>query len=79
MLLVCCSLLISQNISINNSKKRLVTSTPPTELKKLQKLHRKKSNNWPMVRFIHSGSEITILMGYNFKTKSTKAKATYSR
>ena len=30
MLLVCYSLLNSQNISINNSEKRLVTRTPPT-------------------------------------------------
>ena len=26
-------------------------------------LHRKKSNNWPIVRFIHNGSEITTWMG----------------
>ena len=29
------------------------------KLKKLLKFHRKKSNNWPMVSFIHSESEIT--------------------
>ena len=32
-------------ISVNNSEKRLVTRAPPTYLKKLQKLHRKRSNN----------------------------------
>ena len=41
--------------------------------KKLQKLHRKKSNNWPMVKFI------TTWMGYSFKTKCTKSKATFLR
>ena len=66
-------------LSINNSEKRLVTRTLPTSLKKLQKLHREKSNNWPMVSFIHNGSEITTWMGYSFKTKSTKSKATYLR
>ena len=44
---------------INNSEKWLVTRTHPTKLKKLQKFHRKKSNNWPMVSFIRDGSEIT--------------------
>ena len=33
-------------LSINNSEKRLVIRTPPTLLKKLLKLHKKKSNNW---------------------------------
>ena len=40
-------------LSIRNSEKSLVTGTPPTLLKRLQKLHGKKSNNWPMVSFIH--------------------------
>ena len=53
-LLVC--LLKSQNILINNSEKWLVTRTPTTLLKKLQKLYRKRSNNWSMVSFIHNGS-----------------------
>ena len=79
MLLVCYSLLNSQNISINNCEKRLVTRTPLTQIKKLQKLHRKRSNNWPKVSFIHNGSEITTGMGYRFKTKSIKSKATFSR
>ena len=79
MLLVCYSLLNSQNIPINNSDKRLITKAPPTQLKKLQKLHRKRNNNWPMVSFIHNGSEITTWMGYSFKTESTKSKATFLR
>ena len=60
-------------------KRRLVTRTPPTQLKILEKLHRKKSNNWPMVSFIHNGSEITTWMGHSFKTKSTKSKVTFLR
>ena len=40
---------------------------------------KKKSNNWPMVSFIHNGSEITTWMGHSFKTKSTKSKATFLR
>ena len=86
MLLVCYNLLNSQNIaayqSINNEK-WLVTGIPPAWLKKLLNLHRKKSNNWPMVSFIHNGSEITTWIGYmqlaNFKTKSTKSQATFLR
>ena len=30
----------------------------------------KKSNNWPMVSFIHNGSGITTWMAHSFKTKS---------
>ena len=48
-------------------RKRLVSSTPPAKLNKLQKLHRNRSNNWPMVSFIHSGSNITTWVRYNFK------------
>ena len=40
----------------------------------MQKLHSKRSNKWPMVIFINNGSEITTLMGYSFKTKSTNTK-----
>ena len=40
----------------------------------MQKLHSKRSNKWPMVRFINNGSEITTLMGYSFKTESTNTK-----
>ena len=29
--------------------------------------------------FIHNGSEIITWMGYNFKTKNTKSKATFLR
>ena len=77
--LVSNNLVNSQNISISNSEKKLVTRIPPTQLKKLQKLHRKRSNNWPMVSFIHNRSQITTWMGYSFKTKSTKSKATFLR
>ena len=45
--------------------------------KKLLKLNEKKSNNWPMVSFIHNGSDITSWMGHSFKTKSTKSRAAY--
>ena len=41
--------------------------------KKLQKLHRKRTNNWTIVSSIHNGSEITW-MGHSFKTKNTKPK-----
>ena len=40
----------------------------------MQKLHSKRSNKWPMVIFINNGSEITTLMRYSFKTKSTNTK-----
>ena len=59
MFLVCYILLNSQIISINNSvEKGLVTTTriPTVYLKKLQKFHKKRSNNWPMVNFIYNGS-----------------------
>ena len=52
-------------LSINNSEKWLVTRILPTQLKKLLKLHRKKSNNQPMVRFSHNGSEIITWMGHS--------------
>ena len=72
MLLVCYGLLNShQSIPFT---KRLVTRTPLMQLKKLQKLHRKRSNNWPLVSFIHNGSETTTWMGYSLNTKSTKYK-----
>ena len=32
--------------------------------------HRKKSNKWPMVSFIHNRSEIITWMGDSFKTKA---------
>ena len=75
-LLVCYSLLNSQNITINNSEKDWLLICQDTSVAPLlQKLHRKRSNNWPMGDFIHNGTEITTWMGYNFKTKSTKSKA----
>ena len=42
--------------SIN--KKRLVTRTPPNVVKKAVDIAQKKSNNWPMMGFIYSGSEL---------------------
>ena len=54
MLLVCYDLLNSQNIPISNSEKWLVTKIPLTQLKKAAEVAQKKSNNWPMVSFIHS-------------------------
>ena len=45
--------------------------------RKSVKLHRKKSNIWPMVCFIHNASERTTWMGHSFKTKSTISKATF--
>ena len=74
MLLVCYSLLTIQNMSINNSKKRvgyLLTRTLPAQLKKAAEI---AQNNRPMVSFIHNGSEITTWMGYSFKTKNIKSK-----
>ena len=48
------------------------TSDVATEdAEKLLKLHRKKSNNWPMVSFIHNGSEITTS---SFKTSFNSNK-----
>ena len=78
MLLMCYNLLNSQKYtyqSITVKKGWLLEHL----LKKLQKLHRKKNNNCAMVNFIHNGSEITTWMGYSFKTKSKKSKATFLR
>ena len=65
------------NISINNNEKRLVSylliRKTPAELKKLQKLHRKRRNN--MVSFIYNGSEITTSMRCSVQTKRKKSKA----
>ena len=52
-------------------------SIPSTQLKNQLKLHRKKSNNWPMVSFIYNGSEITTCMGHNFKIKSKISRETF--
>ena len=52
--------------SIN--KKRLVTRTHPNVVKKAADIAQKKSNNWPMMSFIYSGSEIRTYRastGYN--------------
>ena len=40
---------------------------------------KKDSNNWPMVGFIHNGSEITTWMGHSFKTKNSKSRAAFLR
>ena len=48
-------------------------------VKKAAEVAQKKSNNWPMVSFIHNGSEITTWMGHSFKTKNTKSRATFLR
>ena len=74
MFLVHYSLLNSQNISVNSSEKMLVTRTPPTQLKKLQKLQRKRSSNWPMVSFNHNGSEIISWRGIASKPKAQNPK-----
>ena len=47
--------------------------------KKAAEAAQKKNNNWPMVNFIHNGSEIITWMGYSFKIKNTKSKATFLR
>ena len=44
--------------------------------KKAAEVAQKKINNWPMVSFIHNGSEIAW-MSYSFKTKTTRSKATF--
>ena len=49
------------------------------KLKKLLKFHRKKTNNWPMVSFIHNGSEITAWYNFKTKSKSTESQATFLR
>ena len=46
--------------------------------KKAAEVAQKKINNWPMVSFIHTGSEIAW-MSYSFKTKTTRSKATFLR
>ena len=48
-------------------------------VKKAAEVAQKKSNNWPMVSFIHNGSEITTWMGHSFKTKNSKSRATFLR
>ena len=64
--------------SINNSEKWLVTRIPLTQLKKLLKLHRKTSNNWPVVSVINNGSEIRTWISIASKPKK-KSRVTYLR
>ena len=52
--------------------------TLATQLKKLPKLHRKKSNKWPMVSFIHNGSEL-IMNGAQFQNQKSKIQNPFSR
>ena len=61
-------------LSVNNSEKKLVTRTSQTWLKKLQKLYRIESNNWPRVSFIHNGREITTWMGIASKPSAQYPK-----
>ena len=78
--LVCYYFLKSQNIHINGQQtveKGCFIGHLLCNLKQVLKFHEKKSNNWPVVRFIHNGSEITTWMGFNFKTKRTKSKETF--
>ena len=42
--------------------------------KKAADVAQKKENSWTIVSFIHNGSEITIWMGYSFKTKAQNPK-----
>ena len=67
-------------LSINNSEKWLqVTRIPSTQLKSCWSCTEKKSNNRPMVSFIHNRSKIITWMGYNFKNKRTKYAAAFLR
>ena len=74
----------------NNSEKSYWDTSGVSE--KLQKLHRKRSNNQPVMRFTHSVSEIRIyrvfsgnkldgvqLASFHFKTKSIRSKAIFLR
>ena len=38
--------------------------------KKAAEVSQKKRNNWPMVSFIHNGSEMTTWMEHSFQTKT---------
>ena len=42
--------------------------------KKNVEVTQKMSNKWPVVSFIHNGSEITTWTGHSFKTKRIKSK-----
>ena len=81
MLLVCYNFLNSQNMPISQQLWKMVGYKDTSNVaRKTRKLHRKKSNNQPMVSFIHYGSEIiTAMMGHSFKTKSTKSRVTFLR
>ena len=75
--IVCC---IAKNI-INNSKKgQLLRHIQRSQ--KMQKLHRKRSKNWFMMSFIHSGSEIRILVCSQLlvsKTRILLTKVNFNR
>ena len=53
------------------------TSNVAEKVAEVAKKLQKKSNNWPMVSFIHNGSEIATWMGHSFKNKNTKSRATF--
>ena len=57
----------------------IVKDTSNVAKKAVEVAQKKNNNNWPMVSFLHNGSEITTWMGYSFKTESTKCKATFLR
>ena len=88
-----CALQFAAQPSLSSvTVKRLLTGAPPAIKKTPQKSHRKRNNNWPMMSFIHSGSEIrnyrassdskldgVQLASLHFETKSLKSKATFMR
>ena len=70
MLLVCYSLLNSQDILINNSEKGwlLLLGTHPRYIKKLQKLHKKRSITGPW--WVLSTMEVRSQLGWDIASKS---------
>ena len=71
---MCYSLLNSQNISVNNSEKRLFNKKPR---QKATEVAQKRNNNWPMVSFILNGTEKTTGMGFSLKRKRAKSKVKF--
>ena len=80
MLLVCYNLLNSPNTPITQWQWKMAGYKDTFNVaKKLLKLHRKKSNEWPTVSFIHNRSNITTWIVHSFKTKSAKSTAAFLR
>ena len=80
MLLMSYGLLNSQNISVNNTEKKLVTKTPLTQLKKTAGVAQKKEQQLAHGELYHKTTgktTVTTWMGYSFKTRSTKTKTTF--